>query len=135
MGTMGHPRSREPPPRLSIHPLAASMRRSISLAPSPARGRARMTGLPSGTVTFLFTDIEGSTARWERDPVAMRHAVDRHFALLQDAITAHGGVLFKTVGDAVHAAFASAAGAVAAAVAAQQLLLTEPWAVPEPLRV
>ena len=74
-----------------------------------------MAGLPSGTVTFLFTDIEGSTALWERDPSAMRAAVDRHFALLQDAITAHGGVLFKTVGDAVHAAFGSAAGAVAAA--------------------
>ncbi len=70
-----------------------------------------MADLPSGTVTFLFTDIEGSTALWERDPSAMRIAVDRHFALLQDATTTHGGVLFKTVGDAVHAAFGSAAGA------------------------
>jgi predicted ATPase/class 3 adenylate cyclase len=94
-----------------------------------------MAGLPSGTVTFLFTDIEGSTALWERDPTAMRAAVDRHFALLQDAIAAHGGVLFKTVGDAIHAAFASAAGAVAAAVAAQQALHAEPWALSEPLRV
>ncbi len=85
-----------------------------------------MTDLPTGTVTFLFTDIEGSTALWERDPAAMRRAVDRHFALLREAITAHHGVLFKTVGDAVHAAFASAAAAVAAAVAAQQALLAEP---------
>ncbi len=94
-----------------------------------------MSDLPSGTVTFLFTDIEGSTRLWERDPPAMRAAVDRHFTLLRDAITAHHGVLFKTVGDAVHAAFGSAAGAVAAAVAAQQALHAEPWPLPESLRV
>ena len=61
-----------------------------------------MTDLPSGTVTFLFSDIEGSAAHWERNPSVMRTAVDRHFSLLRDAITANGGELFKTVGDAVH---------------------------------
>src|SRR5215204_4853172 len=135
MVAMRHPLSRAPPPRLSGRPLPGSMRWSTSLTPSPARGRARMAGLPSGTVTFLFTDIEGSTALWERDPAAMRTAVARHFVLLQNAITAHGGVLFKTVGDAAHAAFGSAAGAVVAAVDAQQALHAEPWALPEPLRV
>ena len=94
-----------------------------------------MTDLPSGTVTFLFTDLEGSTALWERDATAMGTAVDCHFTLLREAITAHHGVLFKTVGDAVHAAFGSATGAVAAAVAAQQTLHAEPWARSEPLRV
>ena len=64
-----------------------------------------MPDLPSGTVTFLFTDIAGSTALWERDPSAMATAVDRHLILLRTAIQAHGGVLFKTVGDAVQAAF------------------------------
>ena len=61
--------------------------------------------LPSGTVTFLFTDVEGSTARWERDQAAMAAAIDRHLALLRQAVEAHGGVPFKVVGDALQAAF------------------------------
>ena len=60
-----------------------------------------MLELPSGTVTFLFTDIEGSTALWERDRVAMAAAVAQHMALLDAAIQAHGGIHFKTVGDGV----------------------------------
>jgi predicted ATPase/class 3 adenylate cyclase len=89
-----------------------------------------MPELPSGTVTFLFTDIEGSTALWERDRVAMAAAVERHLAILREAGAAHGGVLFKTVGDAVQVAFPVAPDALAAAVAAQQSLLTEPWPNP-----
>jgi predicted ATPase/class 3 adenylate cyclase/DNA-binding CsgD family transcriptional regulator len=89
-----------------------------------------MPDLPSGTVTFLFTDIEGSTALWEQDRAAMAKVVDRHLTLLRTAIEAHGGVLYKTVGDAVQAAFPSAPGAVAAAIAAQRALQTEPW--PDP---
>ena len=57
-----------------------------------------MPDLPSGTVTFLFTDIEGSTALWERDRAAMRTAVARHLAILQSAVAAHRGVLYKTLG-------------------------------------
>jgi class 3 adenylate cyclase len=57
-----------------------------------------MPDLPSGTVTFLFTDIEGSTARWEGDRVAMAAAVERHIALLTTAIIATSGVLFTVVG-------------------------------------
>ena len=60
---------------------------------------------PSGTVTFLFTDIEGSTERWERDRAAMAAAVERHLTLLRVAIETHGGVLFKVVGDAGQAAW------------------------------
>jgi predicted ATPase/class 3 adenylate cyclase len=89
-----------------------------------------MPELPFGTVTFLFTDIEGSTALWERDRKAMAAAVDRHLALLRAAIEAHCGVLFKTVGDAVQAAFPVAPDALAAAVAAQQALSTQSW--PDP---
>jgi len=73
-----------------------------------------MPDLPSGTVTFLFTDIESSAALWERGRVAMATAVERHLTLLHTAITAHGSVLFKTVGDAVQAAFPVAPSAVAA---------------------
>jgi len=68
-----------------------------------------MTDLPSGTVTFLFTDIEGSTERWEHDRAAMAEAVERYLALLRQAIETHGGVPFKVVGDAVQAAFGSPA--------------------------
>ena len=65
-----------------------------------------MADLPRSTVTFLFTDIEGSTACWERNQPAM--AAARQIALLDAAIAAHGGVRFKTVGDAPHATFSSA---------------------------
>ena len=86
-----------------------------------------MAGLPSGTVTFLFTDIEGSTRLWERHPEAMRLALGRHESLLRESIAARGGHVFKTVGDAVCAAFATAPSALAAAAAAQRTLQAEPW--------
>ena len=94
-----------------------------------------MADLPSGTVTFLFTDIEGSTARWEHQPEAMRVALARHDALLRDAIREHGGHVVKTMGDAFHAAFARAPDAVAAAMTAQRRLQAEPWRGVGPLRV
>ena len=94
-----------------------------------------MSGLPSGTVTFLFTDIEGSSRLWERDRAAMVRASARHDVLLATAITAHDGVLFKHVGDMVQAAFASAVDAVAAAAATQRALATEPWPETGPIRV
>src|SRR5580658_10455228 len=77
---------------------------------------------PSGTVTFLFTDIEGSTRLWEADPDAMRVALAAHDAVLRSAIEGHGGWLFKHTGDGVCAAFSSAPEAVAAAVDAQRRL-------------
>ncbi|MCD6058137.1 MAG: adenylate/guanylate cyclase protein [Thermomicrobiales bacterium] len=95
-----------------------------------------MPDLPSGTVTFLFTDIAGSTALWERDRPAMAAAVARHIVLLDAAIQAHGGVQYKTIGDAVQAAFPTAPNAVAAGVAAQRALQAEPWPDPPgPLHV
>jgi predicted ATPase/class 3 adenylate cyclase len=91
--------------------------------------------LPSGTVTFLFTDIEGSTALWERDRQAMTAVVARHMTLLAAAIHAHGGVHFKTVGDAIQAAFPTAPAAIAASLDAQRALLAEDWGEIGPLRV
>ncbi len=92
-------------------------------------------GLPAGTVTFLFTDIEGSAALWEQDGAAMRAALGRHEDLLRSAVGAHGGTIFKTVGDGVCAAFGGAPEAVGAALAGQVSLLAEPWATGSPLRV
>jgi class 3 adenylate cyclase len=78
-------------------------------------------------VTFLFTDLEGSTRLLEAHPEAYRDAVRRHHALLEQAVEAHGGVVFETAGDAVYAAFARPADAVAAALAGQQALQREDW--------
>jgi class 3 adenylate cyclase len=77
---------------------------------------------PSGVVTFLFTDVEGSTRRWEADADGMRAALAAHDEVLRNAIEAHGGFMFKHTGDGVCAAFASPKSAVDAAVAAQQAL-------------
>jgi predicted ATPase len=77
---------------------------------------------PSGVVTFLFTDVEGSTRRWEADAEGMRAALATHDEVLRDAIQAHGGWLFKHTGDGVCAAFASPMSAVNAAIDAQREL-------------
>ena len=77
---------------------------------------------PSGTVTFLFTDIEGSTSRWESDPEAMRSALALHDEVLRSTIEGAGGWLFKHTGDGVCAAFGSARAAIDAAVEAQRRL-------------
>jgi predicted ATPase/class 3 adenylate cyclase len=77
---------------------------------------------PSGVVTFLFTDIEGSTRRWEADAVAMRAALTAHDEVLRSSIEAHDGFLFSHTGDGVAAAFASPRSAVDAAIAAQRAL-------------
>ncbi len=86
-----------------------------------------MSVLPTGTVTFLFTDIEGSTRLWERDAAAMQSAITRHDEILNSAIEAQGGFVFKTMGDAFCAAFATATDALQAALAAQRALHAEEW--------
>ncbi|MCX6907660.1 MAG: SUMF1/EgtB/PvdO family nonheme iron enzyme, partial [Verrucomicrobia bacterium] len=90
---------------------------------------------PSGTITFLFTDIEGSTQLWEKHPQAMPVALERHNQILRRTMESHGGFVFKTVGDAFCVAFASAPNAMAAALAAQRALSAEPWGETGPLRV
>src|SRR5271170_326898 len=77
---------------------------------------------PSGVVTFLFTDVEGSTRRWEADADAMRAALATHDEVFRSAVEAHGGFVFKHTGDGVCAAFASPRSAVDTAVAAQRAL-------------
>src|ERR671931_573542 len=93
-----------------------------------------MTDLPSGTVTFLFTDLEAQTPLWEEHPEAMRAAVARHDAVLREAVAAHGGQVVKMTGDGLHAAFARAPDALGAALDAQRALAAEPWDLPRPLR-
>ena len=94
-----------------------------------------MPDLPSGTVTFLFTDIEGSTKLWEQHQEMMRATLARHDALLREAIEGNNGHVFKTVGDAFCAAFPTASYALASALSAQQALVAEPWPQATPLRV
>src|SRR5215475_7953765 len=90
---------------------------------------------PSGTVTFLFTDIEGSTQLWEHEPQAMPAALAHHDAILRQQIAAHGGVIVKTTGDGVHAAFARATDAVRVALEDQRTFHTADWSMARPLRV
>jgi class 3 adenylate cyclase len=86
-------------------------------------------------VTFLFTDIEGSTRLWERYPDAMRVSLACHDRLLRAALEQHGGSIFKTGGDAFCAAFSGAPDAIAAALAAQCALHEAAWGETGPLRV
>jgi len=86
-------------------------------------------------VTFLFTDIEGSTRLWQEDEEAMRAAVARHDNLLREAVDAHDGVVFSTMGDGLAVAFSSASSAVRAALGAQRALAAEQWPTRAPLRV
>jgi predicted ATPase/class 3 adenylate cyclase len=95
----------------------------------------RAAAIPSGTITLLFTDVEGSTRLWEAEPEAMAQALRRHDELLRAAIRQAGGFVFKTVGDAFCAAFATPRAALDAAAAAQRTLGAEPWPTARPIRV
>ena len=90
---------------------------------------------PTGTLTFLFTDIEGSTRLWQSAPVAMQASLARHDELLREGIESRGGHVFKTAGDAFHAAFATPWLALDAALAVQQALYAESWPPESPIRV
>ena len=88
-----------------------------------------MGNLPSGTVTFLLTDIEGSTRLWELRTAAMDHALQRHNAILEEAFSANGGhvITGRGEGDSVFAVFQSAQQALLGTVEAQIRLRHEPW--------
>jgi len=96
-----------------------------------------MTDLPTGTVTFLFTDIESSTALWEQHHDTMRGALARHDVLIEQLVAEHDGYVVRPrgEGDSRFAVFARATDAVAASAALQQALYAEPWPTPTPLRV
>src|SRR6476659_7190874 len=95
-----------------------------------------MAEFPTGTVTFVFTDLERSTRLWEEHPDEMKAALARHDAILRDTVETHRGHVVKSTGDGVHAVFASAHEALEACLDAQRALAHERW--PEgtgPLRV
>src|SRR6185503_7049105 len=93
-----------------------------------------MSSLPSGTVTFLFTDIEGSTKLAQQHPDEMSALLARHNEILNQAIHLHNGFVFQIVGDSFSAAFHSAIDALAAALTAQRSLQSEAW-TPAPINV
>lgn len=82
---------------------------------------------PQGTVTFVFTDLVGSTRLWERHPLVMPSIIRRHDELLKGIFDRAGGHVFKTVGDAFCVAFPDPAGALRAAASVQRALASEPW--------
>lgn len=94
-----------------------------------------MIGAPSGTVTLLFTDVEGSTRLWDAERDAMAAALRRHDEIMRDAIEQAGGYVFKTVGDAFCAAFSAARDGLNAALAAQRGLATQSWPTSRPIVV
>jgi predicted ATPase/class 3 adenylate cyclase/DNA-binding XRE family transcriptional regulator len=121
--------ARDPGAAGALGPVGAAGARGEErpVPPPAAPPPAGVPTLPVGTVTLLFTDLEGSTRLLEAHPAAYRDAVRRHHALLRAAVEAHGGTVFETVGDAVYAAFASPADAVEAALAGQLALQAEDW--------
>jgi predicted ATPase/class 3 adenylate cyclase len=94
-----------------------------------------MAALPTGTVTFLFTDVEGSSRLWEEFPDAMQDALARHDVIVREAIESHDGQVVKTTGDGFHAAFGTASAAVEAAIDAQLGLASGSWSETGPVRV
>ena len=87
------------------------------------------------TFAFLFTDIEGSTGLWERFPQLMKGSLERHDAILRDAVEGASGEVVKTTGDGLMAVFGSAGDGVRACLRAQLALANEPWNEAGPLRV
>jgi predicted ATPase/class 3 adenylate cyclase len=89
---------------------------------------------PSGTVTFLLTDLEGSTRLWEQDAIAMKAAMVRHDEILEKTITANGGFIFSRMGDGMAVAFSSAGNAISSAVSIKNALAEEDWRTATPLK-
>src|SRR5438093_6956281 len=96
-----------------------------------------MTERPVGTVTFLFTDMEGSTRAWEAHPAQTRAALQRHDEIVTNGIETHDGVIIleRGEGDSIFAVFARASDAVAAACTIQRALRQEVWPDDVPVRV
>jgi predicted ATPase/class 3 adenylate cyclase/DNA-binding CsgD family transcriptional regulator len=110
---------------------------SLAVELGMSDGEERTIVLPTGTVTFLLSDVEGSTRRWEEAPEAMTDAIPRHFQLMHAAIVAHDGVrpVEQGEGDSVVGAFGRASDAVAAAIDAQRAFAAEPWPAGVELKV
>jgi class 3 adenylate cyclase len=114
---------------LSEHFADAAISLSAPHRSPPSAGGTGGAELPAGTITFLLTDIEGSTRLWESDPEAMEVALQRHDRLLADVIEGHGGqvITSKGEGDSCFAVFPSAVAAVEAAGECQLGLRREVW--------
>jgi predicted ATPase/class 3 adenylate cyclase len=97
--------------------------------------RIQVVSRPTGVVTFLFTDIQGSTRLWEAFPQAMRDALARHDELLQQAIHDHNGIVVKHQGDGFYVAFSNPLDAIHASLSSQRGLLSEPWDETGPILV
>src|SRR5579859_1007382 len=126
VGSFAYPRGARPrpPPRAACGTIGPTHDRS-----------AKMPEQPTGTVTFLFTEVEGSAQLWEQQPAATQAALDRHHLILRTAIAQQAGSIFKTLNEGVCAAFPTAPDALAAALAAQRELAAESWALAAPLQV
>jgi predicted ATPase/class 3 adenylate cyclase/Tfp pilus assembly protein PilF len=113
------------------------MKQSVNSHPPDKIALPISLPLPTGTLTFLFTDIEGSTRLWDRFPDEMRAALRRHDNLIETCVAEHAGVLVRPrgEGDSRFAVFTRASDAVAAAGIIQRRLADETWTVPSPLRV
>lgn len=94
-----------------------------------------MNKIPTGTITFLFSDIEGSTQRWEKDRESMQSAFNRQEEIMRAAMENHGGYVYKMIGDAFQVAFSSAPAALAAALEAQRGVQNESWEGPGPIKL
>lgn len=101
----------------------------------PHAGVGQMNPPPTGFVTFLFTDIQGSTKLWERFPDTMAINLARHDAIMRAAIAAHHGYVFKTIGDAFCAAFPTPTDGLNAALDAQRAFGAEDWGDTGPIKV
>jgi class 3 adenylate cyclase len=99
------------------------------------RDAGAVAAMPSGTVTFLFTDTESSTTLWDQAPRAMEEAVARHDSIVRSSIGGHHGCVFSYAGDGVAAAFARADDALGAAIEIQEMLASVVWPTSEALRV
>jgi predicted ATPase/DNA-binding SARP family transcriptional activator len=125
----------DPSPALQDLELAI-LKQSPELEIPSDKGKTKVpTNLPSGTVTLLFTDIEGSTRLWDQAPEAMGSALKRHDELLRSVIEAAGGCVFTAAGDTLCSAFSTAKQAVETAREAQRVLAVEPWPQGAALRV
>ena len=110
--------------RLSRHPQCARLSSGMDDQDRAHNGRM---GFPSGTVTLLFTDVEGSVGLWEADGEAMADASGRYGRIVREQVRAAGGQVFNTVGEAFRVVFADSSAGLASAVAIQRAVGTEPW--------
>jgi predicted ATPase/DNA-binding SARP family transcriptional activator len=122
---------------LGVEPEAETTALANQLRVQPHAERLPVTDSrpPTGTVTFLFTDIEGSTRLWEEHPQAMRLAFAQQESIVRQACERHGGYVYKMIGDAFQAAFSTAPDALATALEVQRLLAAEAWGETGPVRL